>query len=157
MPYIRKGLNMRYYWGKGIRGIEDKKFDLIVVNPPYIPVPPFMNSDEKDPYRGTGLIREILEIGVNKLNPDNPDACIIINVSSLAKNDLEHYIQEFGDRFEIEKIGSELRLPLKISTIDDKWRNWLIKQGLLEYEPDADDYKYWHRIQTYHIKPKLQK
>ncbi|MFA6142877.1 MAG: LOG family protein, partial [Candidatus Omnitrophota bacterium] len=153
--YLKKGIRLIFYLGKGVRNVEDKA-DLIVVNPPYIPMLASMAKRHGDAYRGTGLIREILEIGVEKLNPDNPNAQILMNISSLARKDLERYKKEFGDKFDIEKVGDNLKVPLKISAITDEWKQYLVNEGLLEFRKDAkpDEERYWHTIQMYSIKSK---
>ncbi|MFH1415804.1 MAG: nucleoside monophosphate kinase, partial [Elusimicrobiota bacterium] len=156
LPHLKsRGIQLHSYWGKGIMTVKEIA-DLIIINPPYIPMPEYMAQDAKDPYRGTGLIREILKEGIDKLNPDNPDAKIIINVSSLAKKDLEKYVAEFGDRFTIEPMGEPLEVPLKIWSIDKKWKDWLVKEGGLKYKKDhaPDEEPYWHMLQMYTIRPK---
>ncbi|MDD5441598.1 MAG: hypothetical protein PHZ27_05270, partial [Candidatus Omnitrophica bacterium] len=112
--------------------------------------------NDGDPYRGTGLIREILEIGADRLNPDNPNAAVYINISSLARKDFLRYIEEFSDKVNVSKVGPALRVPLKIRTITGSWRQWLIDEGGLERVSDAipGEQAYWHTIQVYKLQPK---
>lgn len=149
--YLGTGVRDRYFHGAGIKNVDDD-YDLIVVNPPYIPVPPSM-TESGDPYRGTGLIREIVEIGTGKLNRKNPNARILINVSSLAWRDFEQYIGEAGGSIRLAKAGPSIRVPLKINSIDESWRRWLCEQGLLQYRPELPDYqeKFWHAIRMFQI------
>ncbi|MBM3212344.1 methyltransferase, partial [Candidatus Poribacteria bacterium] len=159
LPFLAPRTRLRTYRGKGLGTVKGAKADLIVVNPPYIPSPPFDSRPSTDPYRGTGLIREVLEEGIYKLNPNNPEASIVINISSLAAKDFAQYLAEFGDRFEIEPLGEPLRVPLKIRSISKEWKDWLVAQGLLEYHPefdsdDSDQEPYWHTLQVYRIRPK---
>ncbi|MCX5677547.1 MAG: methyltransferase [Candidatus Omnitrophica bacterium] len=156
MPFMNKGLRLRTYLGKGLGTIREAKADLVVVNPPYIPTPPFIQGRHVDPYRGTGLIREVLEKGIYKLNPKNPNACIVMNVSSMAQKQFQEYTREFGDNLTVEKFGEPLRVPLKISGITDEWRQWLVNEGGLEYSPNCaeDEEPYHHTLQAYIIKPR---
>jgi len=150
--------HVRKYWGKGIAALDDDQ-DLIVVNPPYIPAAPFENGLTNDPYRGTGLIREILKDGVKKLNSHNPQAGIYINISSLAGKDVQAYLQEFGDKIDIEPIGEPLRVPLKIRWMSEKWKQWLLNvNGGLERDENlaTDREEYWHTLQMYRIRPKAE-
>ncbi|MDD5495714.1 MAG: GNAT family N-acetyltransferase [Candidatus Omnitrophica bacterium] len=154
-PYLKVGTRVKYYLGKGIKTVEGGA-DLIIVNPPYIPTPPFI-EDKKDPYRGTGLIREILDMGIGKLNRDNPNARILMNISSLAQKDFEVFCEEFKDRLDITKVGEPLKVPLKILGVIKEWRDWLVSEGGLEYRPDAKpgEEKHWHTLQIYSIRPKM--
>ncbi len=159
MPFLSARTRLRTFLGKGL-GKLGKNLDLLLINPPYIPTSPFDTHPATDPYRGTGLIREALVEGPNHLNSKNPEASIVINVSSLAAKDLERYIAEFqklhGEHFVIELLGEPLKVPLKIRTISQEWKDWLVAQGLLEFHPDArlDEEPYWHTLQLYRIHPR---
>ena len=60
LPFLQTQTRFRTFLGQGL-GAMSHDLDLLVVNPPYIPVSPFETRPHTDPYRGTGLIREILE------------------------------------------------------------------------------------------------
>jgi len=145
------------YWGKGIRALSGW-FDYIKVNPPYIPALPG-DGDEGDPYRGTGLIREILEVGASKLNPYNPEASIVINISSLTRKDWDAYLKQYGGQWVIEPLGEARTVPLKIGAIADnpKWLDFLIREhGLVKKEnPQSWQEPYEHTIQCYRLRPRL--
>ncbi|MBF0217641.1 MAG: LOG family protein [Candidatus Omnitrophica bacterium] len=145
---------IRYYWGKGIKGVKEKA-DLIVASPPYIPAPQFIKNVKNGPYSGTGLMRELLEWGIAKLEPSNPDAKMVIKVSSLADNEFRGYCDKLGDLIKVRKLGAPLRVPLKIWTISEAWREWLIENCGLEYNKDAGpgEEPYWHTIQLYTVSP----
>jgi len=149
--------HLRKYWGKGIAALDDNQ-DLILINPPYIPAAPFEKGLANDPYRGTGLIREIIRDGYKKLNPNNPQASIYVNISSLANKDLQTYLQEFGDKIEFEPVGAPLRVPLKIRWISEEWKQWLLANGGLERigDPGTDQEEYWHTLQMYRIHRKAE-
>ncbi|MCX6011948.1 MAG: methyltransferase, partial [Chloroflexi bacterium] len=156
MPFFPEGVRLRAYLGIGLGTVKECKADLIVVNPPYIKSPPFDTLPHTDPYRGTGLIREIVKDGIYKLNSKNPEASIVINISSLAGDDFNQYAQEFGYRLIIEKMGEPLRVPLKIKAISQEWKDWLVEQGWLEFNAQAaaDQEPYWHTLQAYRIRPR---
>ncbi|MFH1383524.1 MAG: pantetheine-phosphate adenylyltransferase [Candidatus Omnitrophota bacterium] len=179
IPYLaeKPDVDVHYYLGKGIKTI-DEKVDLIKVNPPYIPTKPTEEENtDGDAYRGTGLIREIIEVGHKNLNPNNPEASIFINVSSLAIKDFDRYIKEFSDSLAvevvavgrpvsvpfkdyvlIEPVGNSLDVPLKIGAIDDEWKQWLLKEEGLWEKKDRlpGEEQYWHRLQVYQIKIKKE-
>lgn len=151
--YLRKATTwLKGYLGKGIRALEPES-DLIVVSPPYVPTPPWEKKTDGDPYRGTGLIREILELGVEKLNPNNPNACIVMSVSNLADKDIEAAMKEFGDRLEVRPLGEPLWVPFKIGRVDSRWIGWLKERGLREENnPKPDQPKYWHQLRVMEIR-----
>ncbi len=147
---------VRKFWGKGIKALEPDQ-DLIVINPPYIPAAPFEKGPANDPYRGTGLIREMLKHGIAKLNQGNPEASIYINISSLADKDVRGYLNEFGDKIEFVPVGPSLKVPLKIRWMSEAWKQWLLYEngGLEQIEhPAADQEEYWHTLQMYRIRRK---
>jgi hypothetical protein len=127
-----------------------------MVNPPYITEKPGDRRTANDSYRGTGVIRHILEKGFRHLNTDNSKAAIIMNVSSLAGGDFAAYQKEFCDQVDVKPIGPSLRVPLKIRTISDEWRRWLVEQGYLEQiaNPKPGEEEYWHTLQNYIIRPR---
>jgi len=147
--------HVRKYWGRGIEAIDDNQ-DQILINPPYIPAAPFEKGDANDPYRGTGLIREIIKDGYKKLNPRNPHASIYINISSLAGKDLQEYLKQFGSNIDFVPVGKPLKVPLKIRWISDEWKQWLLQNGGLERieNPAADQEEYWHTLQMYRLRRK---
>ncbi len=156
LPWIKKKLiRLRTFLGKGIKAFP-KDLDLLIVNPPYIPTSPFEKRPTNDPYRGTGLIHEVIQDGFRHLNPANPKAAVVMNVSSLAAQDFERYQQEFSAQVEISPIGEPLLVPLKIRTISEEWKRWLVENGMLERRPTTKlgEEEYWHRIQAYVIRPK---
>ncbi len=148
---------MEPYLGKGIKRLPQEA-DLIVIDPPYIPVPPW-ESDEHtavdDPYKGTGLIREIIEEGIRHINPDNPEASIVMNYSSLAEAEVKEYLRAYGQLIEVETLSEGFPVPLKIERMDKRWIEWMKGRGLIVKE-DApfDGFKYWHTLKVVQIKPK---
>ncbi len=150
--YLRPGVRLRSFLGKGVKTLPGG-YDLIVVNPPYIPVWPGEPGDEKDPYRGTGLIREIVGHAASLLNPANPRAAVVINISSMAEKDFHAYLKDVGAGWKVERLGEPLDVPLRIVSISDKWKSWLVEQGGLRYDPAAepDREPYEHTLRLYKL------
>ncbi|MDO8535965.1 MAG: radical SAM protein, partial [Candidatus Omnitrophota bacterium] len=158
LPFAKKQeVKLTTYLGKGIKTLG-RDLDLLLVNPPYIPVPPWEKANGTaidDPYKGTGLIREIIEDGINHLNPDNPDASIIMNYSSLAADDFKEYMRAYGKLVDVETIAGGFEVPLKIERVDSRWINWMRGRGLIVKEDAPEDgFKYWHTLNVVRIKPK---
>ncbi|KJJ84128.1 L-aspartate oxidase [Candidatus Omnitrophus magneticus] len=158
LPFAQeRGVNLRTFLGKGIKNL-DKNLDLIVINPPYIPFPSWektAGSLIEDPYKGTGLMREIIKEGINHLNPDNPNASIIMNYSSLADDDFKEYLRAYGKLVDVESISPGLEVPLKIEQIDNRWLSWMEGKGLIvKKDVPADGFKYWHTLRVVRITPK---
>ena len=123
-----------------------------MINPPYIPKPAGNGINQ---YEGTGLIREVVSDGLEHLNPENPEASIVINYSSLAQNDFDQFVQGRED-LEIELLET-LTVPLKINwtSIDSEWLNYLITECGLEIRDDQiHGYRYWHTLKIIKIKRK---
>ena len=151
-PYLKPGTRLRSFLGKGVATLPGG-YDLVVVNPPYIPVWPGEPGDEKDPYRGTGLIRELVERGAAMLNAGNPRAAVVVNVSSMAEKDFRSYLARFVCGWKVEKLGQPTDVPLRIVSISDQWKRWLVEQGGLRFDAAAPDdtEPYAHTLQLYRL------
>lgn len=153
----KRDIRLTTYMGKGIKTLGHN-LDLLLANPPYIPVPPWEKANDTaidDPYKGTDLICEIIEDGINHLNPGNPDASIIMNYSSLAADDLKEYLRAYGKLVDVEFIAEGFEVPLKIERVDSRWIDWMRGRGLTVKEDAPEDgFKYWHTLNVVRIKPK---
>ncbi|MBF0217016.1 MAG: radical SAM protein, partial [Candidatus Omnitrophica bacterium] len=151
------GVKVRTFLGKGVSKIEAKA-DLIVLNPPYLPTPPWENGPAgalDDPFKGTGLMREMVRDGMSKLNPDNPDAGIIMNYSELAQEDMDNYLRAYGQMVDVEVLSEGFKVPLKIERMDARWMDWLAERGLIvDDKAPKDGFKYWHSLKVVRIRPK---
>jgi len=143
--YMKPALSVTALLGKGIRALPGEQ-DLLLCNPPYIPVPPERLRDDGDPYRGTGLIRELLSLGFEKASR------MILQVSSMTMPDLARYAQETGRK--LERLADSEPIPLKIEFLDSSWTDWLIDEGGLERR-DANEHVYelWHQLHMVEIVP----
>ncbi len=142
-----------WFIGKGVEGLAPPGgFDLIVCNPPYIPHPD--DAGDYDHYSGTKLIKRLFHDGIKELNPDNPDACICMQISSVTLPDFERYCQEHPE-VEVTRICEPVRVPLKILGLlrDERVLEFLKKQGHLEFCPD-DPLQYYHEIMAYKLTPR---
>lgn len=137
-------LMLQPYLGKGIQDLQDEAYDLMVVNPPYIPVAPHIQTDSGDPYRGTGLIHEIVKMGLQKSKR------VILAVSSTTLVDIKKYADESGMTLVFRSESQPV--PLKIAALDYAWKQWLVQQGgLEERDPEVHSYRYWHKLHTVEI------
>ncbi len=131
--------------------------DVFIVNLPYIPSLPWEtgHAGVDELYRGTGLIKEIVGDGIKHLNPENPDACIIMNYSSLAEASFQEYMRLYGYLIEVEILSEGFEVPLKIERVDKRWIEWMKENGLIikERVPEGG-FKYWHKIKVIKIKPR---
>ncbi len=142
-----------WYIGKGVEGLAPPEgFDLIVGNPPYIPDPD--DAGDTNHWSGTKLLRRLFSDGIKALNPNNPDACVCVQISSVTLPDFKRYTEENPD-VEVTRIGGPLRVPLRILGLlrDERVLNFLKKQGHLEYLPD-DPMQYYHEIMAYKLTPR---
>jgi len=145
---LRDGVYLAGIHAPGLRKI-DRNVDLLISNPPYVPKP---KAQETNPYEGTGLIREVVAEGLSHLNPNNPEAAIMINISSLALKDFHDFIRGRDD-LRVERLES-LTVPLKINwtQINPEWMDFLIKEcGLELRDPSVFGYKFWHTLHIYKL------
>lgn len=145
-PVLRGDQGLELYLGKGIRGLKGC-FDLVVVNPPYIPSP--KGDDPGDPYAGTGLLRELLELGPELLNPANPDAALYLQVSSVSQRDLARYPRSGR----VETLPASLDVPLKILKVQTEpaWVRFLVEEHGLERRDDDSGFEYWHTLSVLRV------
>ncbi|MCK5393686.1 MAG: methyltransferase, partial [Candidatus Omnitrophica bacterium] len=158
LPRLKNnGISIEPYLGKGIKRIPSK-VDVMFINPPYIRIPSWevnKHTAIDDPYKGTGLIREIIKEGIYHLNPNNPDASIIMNYSSLAEVDVKKYLSDYAANIKVEILSEGFEVPLKIERVDERWVDWMKGSGLIVKENvPYDGFKYWHTLNVMQIKPK---
>ena len=123
--------------GNGLDHIKNKKFDLILCNPPYIPRP---KSIDDNPYEGIFLLHHLLQHGREYLNKDG---VIVLNCSNLSWELLsQEPIPEI-------RIIDKMTVPLKVNNVlnNKEWVEYLKGCGLKkEYK---DGYDYWQELTVF--------
>lgn len=143
--YAPPSLRLTAMLGKGIQALP-AGLDLMLCNPPYIPVPPQRLKADGDPYRGTGLIREIIRHGFEKATR------VLLQVSSMTLPDLRRHADETGRQLAF--LAESEAIPLKIEYLDAAWTDWLVSEGGLERRDDPEaSYPLWHRLLMVEIRP----
>jgi hypothetical protein len=151
------------------KGVPSGRYDLIVTNPPYIPTPD--GDGDKDHYSGTKLIKRLFVDGIPALNPDNPDACICVQISSVTLPDFRRYQQEHPE-VEVTQISRPVQVPLRILGLlrDERVLKFLIEHCGLSDTPepnfphtpapsltpqdDDEPKQYYHSIMAFKLKPR---
>jgi predicted metal-dependent phosphoesterase TrpH/methylase of polypeptide subunit release factors len=158
MPYMAgKNVSLETWLGKGIKKLGND-IDVMLINPPYLPAAPWdmgLSGQGEDPYKSTGLMKEIIAEGVRHLNPENPEAAIVMNYSSLAQDDFMEYKRAYGKLVDIDVLSEGHMVPLKVENADKRWLDWMKDKGLIVREKTPEGgFKYWHRLNVVRIKPK---
>ncbi|MBI3632046.1 MAG: methyltransferase [Candidatus Vogelbacteria bacterium] len=132
--------------GDAIKYIHDKKFDILICNPPYIPRQESINDN---PYEGVGLINYLI---VDSEEILNPGGFIVSNLSSLSDTDVRSVIKEVGTR---EITLDKMTVPLKVCNVlnNKNWMKYLIKNGLRKSYKNG--YEYYQMISIVKITPKF--
>ncbi|MGV8086672.1 MAG: methyltransferase [Candidatus Woesearchaeota archaeon] len=136
-----KDPRMKFVVGSGMDYILNKKYDLIICNPPYIPR---STTVEDNPYEGIGLLSSLITKGYESLNKNG---MLLLNISSLCEKQEIALIKEMGLKY--EKIDT-LTVPLKVFRVlnNDSWMNYL--HNAMKKETH-DGYHYWQTISIYKI------
>jgi len=125
------------------RELSGEKFDLVELNPPYIPR---SRTITDSPYEGVDLLHYVIVNGKKYLKYNGK---LILNYSSLSEKITDRSFKEaqkYGGLTSIESIGKK-RVPLKVYSIlnNTEWINYLKKNHGLEETPERG-YDYWHTI-----------
>jgi len=128
------------------------KFDLIVMNPPYIPHKPIdhLEKNSHNCYNGLDLLLNSLENFEDYLNKNG---YLIFLYSDVGKNEVEQKLN--GSSFNIISKNS-LEVPFRIEDIlkDKSWMKKLIEiNGLIHKKISKDNkYEFWHKLNLIIIK-----
>ncbi len=128
--------------GNGVDSIKEKKYDLMVCNPPYIPRP---KSIDDNSYEGIGLLHYLITNASKHLNPDGR---LIVNISSLCERIIRKAIDESNVSVrELDK----MEVPLKVYNVlnNGEWMDYLLQKGLIKN--NRDGYDYWQTIRIMEI------
>ncbi len=126
----------------GTEHLLNKKFDLIISNPPYVPR---MTTVEDNPYEGIGLLSDLITEGKKSLTNDG---MLILNISSLCENNALKLIKD--ENLKYERIDS-LDVPLKILRIlnNTEWFDYLKNHSISKKHDNG--YAFWQTINVYKI------
>jgi len=130
-----KDKRAEFFIGDGLKKIKNKKFDLIICNPPYVPR---QKSIDDNPYEGIELLNYLVHKGQEHLNKKG---ILITNISSLCWN----FILKEKPKMKLT-ILEKMKVPLKVNNIlnNKKWISYLEKIGLKRNLKDG--YEYWQEI-----------
>jgi SAM-dependent methyltransferase len=126
------------------------KFDLLIVNPPYVPRP---KEKHNNPYEGRELIYKISNELTTLLKLGGH---LLINMSSLSGQKPIEWFKEKGWRVDLI---DALRVPLKVNPISNnisqesrEWLKYLKSFGSLEEdEQEESGYRFWHELRLYDV------
>lgn len=126
-----------FFAGNGIDFLNNKKCDLLICNPPYIPRP---QSIDDNPYEGLKLLEYLIK---NFRQIINPNGKFITNLSSLSKKEMEEAIKRAGLKI---KVLDKMTVPLKVMSVlnNKQWLKYLLAHGLKKQRKNG--YDYYHTI-----------
>lgn len=124
----------------------DRKYDLVIANPPYIPRP---SAKKNNPYEGLTVYEEIVRNAEKMLRSDS---IFMTMLSSTSKNFIK---PELDKVFNLKTI-TRLRVPLKIpivtagfSSQSRSWMSYLVKNKFIEEDrTEKSGYRYWQTIEV---------
>ena len=122
---------------------RERKFDTIVVNPPYLPyVDEFPKLSRQSTVSGTSLLQWVIEQG-SKIGKD-----VYVQYSNLAQEAVEESKKRSGVK--LIEIGPEREVPFRVrhAYADPVYISTLEQMGLLERK-DNQRYLHSHKVRTY--------
>ncbi|MBI5065491.1 methyltransferase [Candidatus Woesearchaeota archaeon] len=132
-----KNKKAKFHVGDALKFLKNKKYDLILCNPPYIPRP---KSIDDNPYEGIYLLNYLITKAKNNLTKNG---VIITNISSLC----EHLVKPLAKENNVKiTILESLEVPLKVYNVlnNPAWMKYLLKRGLKKQLKQG--YEYWQKI-----------
>jgi tRNA1(Val) A37 N6-methylase TrmN6 len=130
-----KDKRAKFVVGDGLKFAEDKKFDLVICNPPYVPR---ADSIDDNPYEGIELLNNLIHEGQKYLNEGG---MLITNISSLC------YRLVLKEKTKMKmKVIERMSVPLKVNNIlnNKSWVDYLEKNCLKKKYKDG--YEYWQDL-----------
>lgn len=131
--------------GNAIEYLEENKgYDLVICNPPYIPRP---KSIDDNPYEGVGLLVYLIKNARNHLNPGGS---LVTNISSLCADIVPGAFAEAGVK---PRFLDKMEVPLKVLNVlnNKKWMRHLFGKGLRQETRQGHDY--WQTINIFEVRP----
>jgi len=139
-----KDKRAKFYCGDGLGYLKNKKFDLIICNPPYIPRP---KSIDDNPYEGISLLVDLL---INSKKYLNARGVLMTNISSLCSRVISKVLDK--ENIKIDYL-EEMKVPLKVFNVinNKKWISYLKnKKGFAV--GNNSGYEFWHSINIVSLK-----
>lgn len=139
-------LGLGFNWMRQ-RNSFQRKFDLCLCNPPYLPeVEEYPEVNMQNAVGGTDLLEKVISDG------ENVAERVIVNFSDLALPEAEDSAKAVGG--ELVQVGHEHHVPFRV-------RSALRSEGYMEELESREieireqgRYKYWHTVRTYEIQYK---
>lgn len=124
-----------------------RSFDLIVANPPYIPIAPSLGRTATE-YAGTELLYGILSTYQHHL-AEGGQCLLILSSASLVDPRLSSTVRTLEQSGQARKLGNRLA-PFNVSEVllSNDWLDWLLAgQGI--FVAEDEDYRHWHRLEVW--------
>jgi hypothetical protein len=135
------------YIGYGVKDLSEHKVDLVYCNPPYAPEYP-KDRAFGEACSGIELLQDIIANGMKLLNPDNPDACILINYSSVTEPALRAMGVMDNKDFVFIELPQTRWTAAKFHYYDDAMLEGWLKRGLVRKSEGeaARAFPYQHQV-----------
>jgi len=142
-PHYMLGLHDN--WVNDTRGRSPRPFDVVLCNPPYLPVIPGFESLLYDStVAGTDLLEYVLE------HAGTLGRTVYVNFSSVAEKEVNAVLRRTGHS--LRRVGEAEIVPFRVSHAFDKrgYTQALAEDGRVMFRPDSV-HPYWHSVSTYQI------
>lgn len=138
-------IGMDFHW---INYFEEKLFDLILCNPPYLPIPEeFSELRAMHTVAGTDLLSKVISEG------SQYGSNIFIQYSNIADVDIDSIVENKKREIRIEEVqNSSITVPfrVRIALENKEYIKWLASNGLIEKKDSP--YLYFHNISIFNVK-----
>jgi len=130
--------------------IAKKRFDLVICNPPYLPLLGISDFAKLNAVTGTYLLKEVL------LESGKFSDQLVFGCSDIAKPDLNDYLKQLEilyTKMHIEEIGS-IDAPFRVNHAFETggYMSKLLKSRKAYFAvKDDSPFKLWHKIRYYHV------
>ncbi len=127
------------------------RYDIVLMNPPYIRRPPALASARvrDNPWEGVELIREVAERGATFLSPGGS---LILVVSSLCDDLVMPWLEASFRVTELTSMDVPLKVYAVTSELTAKSRAWMEflarSEGLSRHDPPRDGYDVWQQLRV---------
>lgn len=143
-----RGKTLMYYTHtrRDARLSVDRKYDLVIANPPYIPRP---GAGKNNPYEGLLVYEEIIRNAKKMLNPES---FFMTMLSSTSRNFIKPELDKVLALKTIVKLKVPLKIPIVTAGFSKQSRSWmayLVKNKFIyEDRLEKSGYRYWQTIEV---------